>query len=619
MAIHRSYLSKNNTIIQDSMVNTALNPVWELVRGKNQFTGLPSVNRYIFDLDLDVLQQRVDDKEITEDNIRYHRLRFTNSLKLRQELAGKTYGQSGVKRDSGFELILFRVPEYFDEGSGYDFYYDNNIPVLKRNVRPSNWRERSAGKDWQVPGIYDESHPVEIIGTGYLERGDEDLDFDVTAEINSRLFSPASGQTSASVEKEQFPEVYGETLKLNLAANHILSLTANGVDLRINVDYTYQQDTITFAEPLEGDLVTVTYLPVTCSPLLMPHLFASVQLVGDRNKQYYPLPSPATHVLAVELNGQDLAVNLDYSTDGQGVKLTEAIDEYDRLVVKYLKENNTDPRDGALYKGYGIAYSPRDEALDRTGRYAVSFFSRHTNTFFEPYLETGYDDTIKDDRTYFLPDVDNRLYYYNRVRGKLTNLDRMPGPVVIRDCSGEETYRITPEDVRQQGVGVYYIDLHLSSQEYSTDRIWEDEWQGLEREGRSLEPTVQEFHLRRPKDYFGHALLQENNIHLMLSGLHQDEVIVRGAVKMLQVHLRELQPSGLLDEAKIYYRTFVRQGENHITVHPKTYMSRGDGFHFCRLDTQWMLPQKYYLELFIEHDSIIFKHKTTINFNIKQQ
>ena len=40
----------------------------------------------------------------------------------------------------------------------------------------------------------------------------------------------------------------------------------------------------------------------------------------------------------------------------------------------------------------------------------VGFFTRHTQTFFEPYIETVNEDVIKDDRSNFYLDKDNRLY-----------------------------------------------------------------------------------------------------------------------------------------------------------------------------------------------------------------
>ena len=55
------------------------------------------------------------------------------------------------------------------------------------------------------------------------------------------------------------------------------------------------------------------------------------------------------------------------------------------------------------YSGWGIAYTPSYEnATGLTESYSVGFFSRHTQTFYEPYLLTTYDDLIKDDRNNFV-------------------------------------------------------------------------------------------------------------------------------------------------------------------------------------------------------------------------
>lgn len=51
-------------------------------------------------------------------------------------------------------------------------------------------------------------------------------------------------------------------------------------------------------------------------------------------------------------------------------------------------------------------------------------YSRHTNTIYQPVLEVTWDDRIRDDRNGIVPgSSDNKLYYYNRVRGQYTNID----------------------------------------------------------------------------------------------------------------------------------------------------------------------------------------------------
>ena len=48
--------------------------------------------------------------------------------------------------------------------------------------------------------------------------------------------------------------------------------------------------------------------------------------------------------------------------------------------------------------GLGIAYDRSYELLNTTVPQYVGFFTNNTQTFYEPYIETVYDNHIKDDR-----------------------------------------------------------------------------------------------------------------------------------------------------------------------------------------------------------------------------
>ena len=77
--------------------------------------------------------------------------------------------------------------------------------------------------------------------------------------------------------------------------------------------------------------------------------------------------------------------------------------------------------------GYGIAFVPEVENITgMTENYSVGFFSRHTQTFYEPYLETNYNDLIQDDRYTFYEGVSNKLYLYAYVNGNPITLDNDP-------------------------------------------------------------------------------------------------------------------------------------------------------------------------------------------------
>jgi len=76
---------------------------------------------------------------------------------------------------------------------------------------------------------------------------------------------------------------------------------------------------------------------------------------------------------------------------------------------------------GVTY-GLGLKFPDNLEILETLNRQAVAFHVKDTTTFFEPYIETIYDNRITDDRNYFYLDKDNELYLYSNVGGTLQDV-----------------------------------------------------------------------------------------------------------------------------------------------------------------------------------------------------
>ena len=115
----------------------------------------------------------------------------------------------------------------------------------------------------------------------------------------------------------------------------------------------------------------------------------------------------------------------------------------------------------------------------------VAFHSRHTQTFFEPHLETTYSATTLDDRNRFYLDKPNRLYLYSNLDGTPTNLYTNSGStdacgvsgtttkcksnaVLYYDNTGTLFSAFTTSDVIQETKGVYYVEIMVPSAEYET-------------------------------------------------------------------------------------------------------------------------------------------------------
>ena len=219
MSIHNSYFSKNNTIISNSYVNTGRNPVTELFYGSTIVLQYPQgFSRFIFNLDLELLQLKVDDGTISIDcsNSMKHTLRMTNTSTFDKELLN-TITSQGRMRATSFDLILFRIPEnqYWDEGVGYDFgdlVYEFSENDRNYSTRPSNWYQTTTIDEWTEPGMYNNRNDgvvnysgLTIVDTQHFQFGDENISFNMTNEINSILNGSLTGVTGWGISFK--PEV----------------------------------------------------------------------------------------------------------------------------------------------------------------------------------------------------------------------------------------------------------------------------------------------------------------------------------------------------------------------------------------------------------------------------
>jgi hypothetical protein len=227
MSILRSYIDKNNTITSNSYVNTARNPVLELNFGASDFVE-PNFGytRYIFDLDLLQLRQDINSGIISTGctSAMTHTLKMTNTSSFDNELLN-TFMSNERRRATSFDLILFRIPktsgdtgnpQFWDEGVGYDY---NDFNITKNSAiggatpltyvdsrafssRPSNWYQTTTLDNWSQPGIYNNKNEgsvnfsgLTIVARQHFQLGNEDINMDMTNEINGVLNGTITGVT----------------------------------------------------------------------------------------------------------------------------------------------------------------------------------------------------------------------------------------------------------------------------------------------------------------------------------------------------------------------------------------------------------------------------------------
>jgi hypothetical protein len=487
MSIHRSYYSKSNTLISNSYTNTARNPIVELFFGKVENIQLPTgFTRYIFDLDLSLLQEKVNTGVISDDCgvSLTHTLRMKNTSAFDQELINDTTS-SGRRRATSFDLILFRIPktsgatgsaQTWDSGVGYD-YYDYNVKIESDKSfsdRPSNWYQRNTLKEWSTDGIYDNQNSLILTGAGvnytgltildtqHFEFGDEDIEFDMTTEIN------------------------------NILNNNLSNLT-----------------------------------------------------------------------------------------------------------------------------GWGIAYVPDLENISgMSENYSVGFFSPHTQTFYEPFLETVYSDLVNDSRNAFYCETSNYLYLYVYKDGVPINFDANP-VVDIIDLQGTVVHSNLPTCLVT--IGIYRVTVPSISCA-NAPCLYIDLWKNLSINGESLSNQENEFALltKKGKYKIGTTTEEPKIYGFDFSGIKQNEKVLNTDVRKVSVTIKQAYSSKtVLNNVKSYYRIYVRESaKTEVQVQDWTEISKSTDGHFFVFDTRDKIPNEYFVDIKVITDRNTDTYKRELQFLI---
>lgn len=263
--------------------------------------------------------------------------------------------------------------------------------------------------------------------------------------------------------------------------------------------------------------------------------------------------------------------------------------------------------------GIGISFAPYYENIEKKKSQYVGFFTQHTHSFYEPYIETTYKEYIEDDRTNFYLDKDNKLYFYASVNGFPVNLDTFP------TC----TVNDVEMDVKQATKGVYYIDINLSSEDYEEDTMLYDVWDNIIYKNKKFKPSELSFVTKLSNDYFTFGLptkeKEDSRINLLpcLYGINANERIKRGDLRKVNVDCKIPYTS---DEQyavdSLYYRLYVKEGERQIDVINWTPLERGYNENFFYINTNELIPFRYFIDIRIHQGlEMIVKHEI-IQFDI---
>jgi len=269
------------------------------------------------------------------------------------------------------------------------------------------------------------------------------------------------------------------------------------------------------------------------------------------------------------------------------------------------------------FYGLGLAFTPDLEVLSTDKLNSVGFFGKDTNSFFEPFIETAWEETILDDRNDFMYDKINKLYLYTNIRKEPTNLDQLPTGVTITDYNGNIVTTITT-GITQESLGVYSIELQLNSGDYDNISLvnFTDTWSGLIMQGKIL-PNIELYFTVKENNYYniGTVVYEPEDFGFTFTGLKRGEQIQRGEVRKVIINVRKIYTYDNLVIDGLSYRLYIKQGRNQIDIISNCAISRAFNQNYFYLDTSWLVEQDYFLELSLLSNGTITK-KNDISFSV---
>jgi hypothetical protein len=266
--------------------------------------------------------------------------------------------------------------------------------------------------------------------------------------------------------------------------------------------------------------------------------------------------------------------------------------------------------------GLGVKFSDVYEQLDPEFRQAVAFHAKKTNTFYEPYIETIIDDTITDDRNYFYQDKENDLYLYVNIGQFQQNIEI--NHVNIYDYKDVLIDTLSGGSIINVSKGIYKVILNIDSQLYPDAVLFRDEWV-ISINGRSTTYNG-EFYLISPDKYYTFNQSNQidfNNYFFYFWGINEKENIRSGVTKKIKLTIRELyvNQNNFLP-LDIEYRLFTTVGQKYeIDIIPFTAVNRTNTGYEFNLDTSWLIPQDYYLQIRMKNGNY-YENKQTLSFTV---
>jgi len=272
---------------------------------------------------------------------------------------------------------------------------------------------------------------------------------------------------------------------------------------------------------------------------------------------------------------------------------------------------------GDTNHGLGLSFAVVYQYLTPDRDQSVAFFTKYTQTFFEPYVDSHFEDTIMDNRNNFVEKIEQNLYLYVTKGTNFYNLDSTP-TVDILDSNGSVITGLSGLTTTLIRKGVYKVTFTITTPECDGKKFFTDHWKDVVLDGNTISGEITQKFI--PKPYTAGFTIGENQTELQryaiqFFGIKQNEKIISGEIRKVVVTFKSIDvpKTVLLDE--VYYRIYIEEGATQVIVHDWTLLDKTNENSF-QLDSSYLIPRQYFLQIKGKTHTEEIYYKESINFEI---
>lgn len=614
MFYNRTYFDKCATIVKGSKINTGFNPVSDLLYGRNN-------SRFLIYFNHEKIKRMVDDNMFPDKSKLKHYLNITNAASLDMSELHQVYGSlidgKAKKRATSFDLIFFLIPKDWDNGKGFDYTknYFNTDYYLVNNFNIEDyisedgvtWFNNKTGYEWKdnIPYLktIDEQVTFYIKSDKKTVKYNGDIvTFTYTLCVNDliqlkNLVFKAINPLYDSKPKIGTPIIYSKS-GLVCHTNEEILKYGKYAKVTVEIPENKTNEIVNFSFGLEYTIDDKTYK-------------SNPYRIEQNPEETYTYPVPDDGIYSSDVLEDEL---IRFESGKESVIIAK---QHFDIGCENIRVDITDTFnkfiDGDLDNyGIAVAFTPFYEELDSRFENYVGLFTNRTNSFFEPYVETIYLDSIEDDRQNFVLGRKNRLYLYANIGGNLVNLDQLP------TCSidGNEY------EVKQASKGVYYVELTLPVDMFTSPTMLYDMWEGIIYHGENLSPVELNFTTQPAHSFFkiGEQTPEVPNFTPTTYGINDGEIIKAGDIrKLCFLFKKDYAKNTAVHVDDVEIRMYVMDGTAQVTVIPYIKANRAFNDTYILIDTGMLIPNIYHIDLRVKYGMEMIEHHDILSFKITNE